>query len=277
MKFDYNVYGYMVIFSQTCIDNIDGAAAIPYLIIEWDFLQDQCGTRKMYISSGVDPKTTNLNKNRLKRKNTKIEHTSTKSLKSDSDIEKLTTSSEHSESTDTSESCYKPVFAGESSFQNRLSLQFFVGELDRYEISDRAGAALATALMKDLDMIDTGNTKYVTDKNKIRRERQILRNSLKFQHKCDNTNLIKCIGFDGKKDKNTKVLMHNDQCKKYEEITEEHIVFTNESSKTYITHSCLSDGEGTGHNIAKELIDVLREYDSSEAIEAIVCDGTWTN
>ena len=38
---------------------------------------------------------------------------------------------------------------------------------------------------------------------------------------------IKCIGFDGKKDKNTKVVIMDQSKKSYEQMTEDHIVYTN--------------------------------------------------
>ena len=55
---------------------------------------------------------------------------------------------------------------------NRLSIPKFVAELDRYKVSDAAGAALATALLEDLELNTThDNTKLVFDKFKIKRQR----------------------------------------------------------------------------------------------------------
>ena len=45
--------------------------------------------------------------------------------------------------------------------QSRLSIPKFVAELDRYKVSDAAGAALATALMEDLELNTHDNTKLV--------------------------------------------------------------------------------------------------------------------
>ena len=90
--------------------------------------------------------------------------------------------------------------------QNRLSIPKFVAELDRYKVSDAAGAALATALMEDLELNTHDNTKLVFDKFKIKRQRVKNRKS---QKKIQESNLIakiRCIGTDGKRDKKTKVI-----------------------------------------------------------------------
>ena len=47
--------------------------------------------------------------------------------------------------------------------QNRLDLAYFIAEVDRYQISDRAAAALSTALLRDLGLVTDGtavNTGY---------------------------------------------------------------------------------------------------------------------
>ena len=44
--------------------------------------------------------------------------------------------------------------------QNSLDLAYFIAEVDRYKISDRAAAALSTALLRDLGLVtNTDNSK----------------------------------------------------------------------------------------------------------------------
>ena len=51
--------------------------------------------------------------------------------------------------------------------QNRIDIPKFVAELDRYHVSDGAGAAIATALMEDIGLVGDENNKLVFDKYKI--------------------------------------------------------------------------------------------------------------
>ena len=57
------------------------------------------------------------------------------------------------------------------SSQNRLNLRTFCRECDRYKISNRAGAKLANALMKDIGFVTKFNTQNLVCPSKLRRER----------------------------------------------------------------------------------------------------------
>ena len=148
--------------------------------------------------------------------------------------------------------------------QNRISLSKFSAELDRYRASDAAGAAFATALLEDLGMITEEDKKYVFDKYKIKRERKKNRKLQKQKSESKLKGKIKCIGSDGKRDKKTKVIsereINNNVVDVKEEITEEHIVYTDPLN--YITHSVIEEGFGDGHSLERDLVDVLRENHS---------------
>ena len=58
------------------------------------------------------------------------------------------------------------------STQNRLDLSFFISEVDRFQISDRAAAALATGLLRDLGIVTDSDKTKVVDRYKIRRARK---------------------------------------------------------------------------------------------------------
>jgi len=47
---------------------------------------------------------------------------------------------------------------------------------ERYQLSDRASAAVANAALKDAGLITDSDKTYVIDKNKLRREREKYRN-----------------------------------------------------------------------------------------------------
>ena len=60
----------------------------------------------------------------------------------------------------------------ESSTQNRMNLACFIAEVDRYQVSDRAAAALATGLLKDLGFVSDSDQRLVVDRYKVKRERR---------------------------------------------------------------------------------------------------------
>ena len=60
-----------------------------------------------------------------------------------------------------------------------------------------------------------------------------------------------------------------------EQKTEEHMVFTDPYN--YITHSVIEDGQGTGINLGKHLVDTIREFNSQDVIECVLSDGTAVN
>ena len=103
-----------------------------------------------------------------------------------------------------------------------------------------------------------------------------MRKERKLQKESDLKGKIRCIGTDGKRDKNTKVItereIDNTIIDMQEEITEEHIVYTDPMN--YLTHSVIEEGHGDGNSLGKHLVDVVREFDSEDTIECVVCDGT---
>ena len=92
---------------------------------------------------------------------------------------------------------------------------------------------------------------------------------------------IYCLGFDGKRDKFTKVFeevpVNGNPINKYILKSEEHISFVEEPSGKYLDHITVDFGKGTGREIAQLISDLLREYNSQETFEAICADGTAVN
>ena len=93
--------------------------------------------------------------------------------------------------------------------------------LDRYKISDCAGAALATALLEDLGVISTDSFQYVFDKYKIRRARLQNRNKQQKKKEKEIEGNIHCIRTDGKRDKKTKVIKESEVNGEVVEVKEE--------------------------------------------------------
>ena len=85
--------------------------------------------------------------------------------------------------------------------QNRTDLSYYIAEVARYGISDRAAAALYNAALKTVDAIKEGETTLVVDKSKIRRGREIFSAKQKDIRKdaLEGQGGIKCFGSDGKR------------------------------------------------------------------------------
>ena len=65
--------------------------------------------------------------------------------------------------------------SSETSKQMRVSLANLAREADRYGVSNRAAASLATAVLVDFGIVTNADRSKVIDKNKLRRERIKLR------------------------------------------------------------------------------------------------------
>lgn len=65
---------------------------------------------------------------------------------------------------------------------------------DRYAVSDRTGAAIATAVLQDFGIVANSSSVEVIDRHKLRRERSLKRN------KRQQSPVIEALYFDGCKD-----------------------------------------------------------------------------
>lgn len=73
--------------------------------------------------------------------------------------------------------------------------------LDRYGISDRAGAAIVSATLQDIGLVTESDTSSVIDRSKIRRARAQTRSSGAAVNVLEGDDSLICISFDGRKDK----------------------------------------------------------------------------
>ncbi|GBL99657.1 hypothetical protein AVEN_68901-1 [Araneus ventricosus] len=106
-----------------------------------------------------------------------------------------------------------------------------VRTLDRFGISDRAGAAIVSAALQDVGIISESNVLNVVDKNKIRRGRTKARTALLSQVIKDYDHNQFGLYFDGRKD---RTLSMEDNRRKV--IKEEHISLVKEPGSEYIGH-----------------------------------------
>ena len=113
---------------------------------------------------------------------------------------------------------------------------------DRYHISDRASAAIASVVLVDFNMITPDRTQSVIDKNKLRRKRAKLRNETKKNKKVF-FEKVNGIGFDGRQDATLAIYKIN---KKHftSTILEEDYVITGEPNDFYLDHFSPESGRG---------------------------------
>ena len=167
--------------------------------------------------------------------------------------------------------------------QNRVNMDFFIAEVVRYGWSDRAAAAAYNAALKTVGLIEDGEDKLATDKNKIRRARDSFgaKQKEKQRNKIMETGGLRCIGSDGKRNKKTKQrviqVINGKETVKVVTKSQEHIVYTTEPPGSYLAHSEIPPNKGTGKDLAEDFLDILIENNSDTTIEAVVCDGTYTN
>ena len=204
---------------------------------EFAFLIDQRSDRRMFISTNDTKVTLAWDKTRAK-KEMEAKSVETEKARQEGIIENFKKNrreflKDQDVEDNEKEADFIPSPSGSESDsgQNRLKIPRYAAELDKYNISDGAGAALATTLLEDLGMITEENRHLVFDRFKIRRARQRVRSVKKKEKKADLSGKLFCIGTDGKRDKKTKVLVekevNNNIVRIQAEVTEEHIVYTN--------------------------------------------------
>ena len=133
--------------------------------------------------------------------------------------------------------------------QNRNSWPNLSRMRERYQLSDRAGTAIASSVLQDLRLVNEENRSMITDYHKLRRERQKYREEIRKQE--ENFSLVDGLYLDGRKDA-TQVLLQGRNGKLYQSVQlEKHYTLVGEPGTYYLTH--LSPENGTGRIIAEEV------------------------
>ncbi|GBP96300.1 Protein FAM200A [Eumeta japonica] len=138
-------------------------------------------------------------------------------------------------------------------------------EHDFYQqVSDRAGAAIASAVLHEL------SSDIVIDKSKLRRERRKTRDTLMKNQAPLN---LPALYFDGRKDKTLKIVKKG--TKRYKQVViEEHVSVIKEPESIYVGY--VTPLQGTA-KVIEISINALLSAKSTVDLLAIGCDGTVTN
>ena len=141
---------------------------------------------------------------------------------------------------------------------------------ERYQLTDRAGAAIASSVLQDLGLDNEENRSMIIDYHKLRRERQKYREETRKQ-KEENFSLVDGLYLDGCKDA-TQVFLQGPNGKLYQSVQlEEHYTLVGEPGTYYLTH--LSPENGTGRTIAEEVFISIKDTELGEKIKIIGTGG----
>jgi hypothetical protein len=256
---------------------------------EQEFLHDQRTFRLMFIGD-IDKKSSEKNAKRLMRKAKE----KARLQKCSDDYNELPTSSstadeeqntdgEYTEETNNEQSTddeHTTILSGQPSTsktetttqQMRQKLSTLAQSCDRYGVSDRAGAAIATSVLQDFGIVTPEDNVSVIDRNKLRRERKRKRTEI---NKIPNKLQMQGLYFDGRKD---KTIYTEEIGQKYHRrtIVQEHISLVQEPESTYIGHITPTSGSAKG--IEKGIYEFLTQNNlDTNHILAVGCDGTVTN
>lgn len=144
-------------------------------------------------------------------------------------------------------------------------------ECDRYRVADRTAAALASALLRDLELKGDDGKNDVIDKNKVKRERENLQKELLKQSRIVSN--PKAIAFDGKKDIPLTHTKTPDGRLYPRRVLESHITVLRQPFSVFL-------GYVTAPEIASapEIAEILLEYFKQKSINlsnliGVCCDG----
>ena len=144
------------------------------------------------------------------------------------EVDDRLTSTSSEDSSHTADTTYEPdVF-----FSRSFDLENLVREADRYNLSDRSVAALATALLVDLGIVTKDDTSAVVTRKMVIDARRKYRNKVKVL----DDSPITAVYFDDKKDLTCTMRKDESGTTRYTKIKQEHCVLTSEPSGTYMTH-----------------------------------------
>jgi len=128
------------------------------------------------------------------------------------------------------------LFLQEPNEQNRMEWPNLAMMSERYQLSDRASAAVANAALKVAGLITDFDKTYVIDKNKLRREKY---RNITSEDEAIFYKFIDGIYIDGRKDA-TLLTEHDAQTGKYYHKTELKNTLLLLGNLVLVTYACLS-------------------------------------
>ena len=155
--------------------------------------------------------------------------------------------------------------------QNRKRWSNLARMCERYQLSDRAAAAIANSVLIDVGIITEDDKTCVIDRSKVRREKEISRQEIQKEEQ-QNFRFVNAIYFDGRKD-TTQIVVQGPNDKHYRSIQlEEHYTAVGEPGSYYLTY--VSPKDGKGRTIAQNLFDSIHGTELEDRLAIVDTDGT---
>ena len=153
--------------------------------------------------------------------------------------------------------------------QNRVTFKELAMVCKQYEVSDRAGAAIAFATLKAFGMVTEEDKRYVVDRSKLRRERQKYK---KIRNKEQELfELVDSIFAGGRKDATMTMVEVNGNYHR-QKVIEEHYVIVGGPNGFYLSHVMLEDG--TEYKIATLVYSAFKGKALEQKLKIAGSDGT---
>ena len=221
---------------------------------DYAFYEDQKGPRQGKWTNAVE-KLAESDLNFIKKVTSKEKDVpSTSSINFDSvfDMTMTKIGSDTSESEESfSATSINVLFSNQLIEQNRSSIREVAVTCERFGISDRAGAAIATATLKAFGIVTDTNKTNVIVRSELRRERQKYREEIQKDEELQ-FGAVNGIYIDGRKDATIiSVKQGNSYYRKT--IIEEHYVLVGEPYEFYITLVTPINGTGTQINCSSDI------------------------
>jgi hypothetical protein len=171
--------------------------------LEVAFLLDQRGARRM-VMGGIDVQTTAKNQSSMQRKRkieAALEREKHRAIESTvSHVACFSSDERSSDKSDSDDPAFDVAATRMGSQQMRSSLPRLAAECDRFKISNRAGAAIVNAALKDLGFITPEDQHLLTDHIKLQRKRNKNRQQACQQTSVNRNEEIQALYFDGRID-----------------------------------------------------------------------------
>lgn len=116
---------------------------------------------------------------------------------------------------------------------NTVSLPKLASVCDRYGVSNRSAAAIASAVLQDVGLLSAEKNRLAIDKSKLRRARNKVRQNLQDDLHQD---VLESIFFDGRKDKTLLIEKKNGHSYR-RVVVKEHISLIREPKSHYLGHT----------------------------------------
>ena len=157
--------------------------------------------------------------------------------------------------------------------QARINLPRLALKCERFQLSDCAGAAMANAVIKDLNsnnLLTKYDDSLIIDRSKLWRERVKYREEMRknddLQFSC-----INGIYMDGRKDA-TQVVIKEGGKYHQKTVIEEHYVVVGQPGEFYLTHVSPSDEKG--RSIAQCIFSSIKATSLQETLAVVGSEGT---